>query len=81
MHRLRYVSTNVCGRMRNSASTLMYVGYVRHKFLTHYEHATVHWYTLSLGEEIQKFCACIKNRQRMLTYWLYVRHKSDVRNR
>ena len=32
MHKLRYVSTNVCGRMRNSASTLMYAGYVRHKF-------------------------------------------------
>ena len=32
MHTLRYVSTNVCGRMRNSASTLMYAEYVIHRF-------------------------------------------------
>ena len=81
MHTLRYVSTNVCGRMRNSASTLVNVEYVGHTFSTNYEHATERWYTLSYGEEIQIFCACIKNRQRMPTYYLYVRHKLDVRNR
>ena len=47
MHTLRYVSTNVCGRMRNVASTLVYAEYVIDKFETRYEHATVRWYTLS----------------------------------
>ena len=36
MHTLRYVSINVCERMRNSASTLMYADYVRHKLRTRY---------------------------------------------
>ena len=80
MHTLRYVSTNVCGRMRNLANTLVYAEYVRDKFETRYEHATVRWYTLSYGEQIPKFCACIKNLQRMPTYCLYVRHKLDIRN-
>ena len=50
MHTLRYVSTNVCGRMRKSGSTLVYAEYVRDKFKTRYEYATVRWYTLSNGE-------------------------------
>ena len=50
-------------RMRNSASTFVYAEYVRHKFQTRYEHATVRLYTLSYCEVIQKKCACIKNRQ------------------
>ena len=68
---------------RNSASTLVYAENVRDKFstLAHYEHAIVRWYTLPYGEEIPKFCVCIKNLQRMLTYCLYVRHKLDVHNR
>ena len=36
MHTLRYVSTNVCGRMRKSASTLAYAKYVSDKFLPRY---------------------------------------------
>ena len=32
MHTLRYVSTNVYGRMRKSASTSVYAEYVRDKF-------------------------------------------------
>ena len=32
MHTLRAVSTNVCGRMRESASTLVYAEYVSDKF-------------------------------------------------
>ena len=32
MHTLRYVSTNVCGRMRKSSSTFVYAEYVRDKF-------------------------------------------------
>ena len=73
MHTLRYVSTRVCGRMRNSSSTLVYAEYVRDKF---YEHATERWYTLSYGEEIPKFCVCIKkNLQRIPTHCLCVRHK------
>ena len=32
MHTLRYVSTNVCGRMRKSLSTLVYAEYVGDKF-------------------------------------------------
>ena len=32
LHTLRYVSTNVCGHMRNSASVLVYAEYVRDKF-------------------------------------------------
>ena len=36
MHTLRYVSTNVYGRMRNKASTLMYAEYVRDKLRTRY---------------------------------------------
>ena len=68
MHTLRYVSTNVCERMRNSASTLVYAAYVRDKFSIRYEHATVRWYTLSYGEEVPQFCT-----------FLYVRHKLDIR--
>ena len=50
MHTLRYVSTNVCGRMRKSASTLVYAVYVGDKLQTRYEHATVRWHTLSNEE-------------------------------
>ena len=32
MHTLRNVSTNICGRMRNSASTLVYAEYARDRF-------------------------------------------------
>ena len=32
MRKLMYVTTNVCGRMRKSASTLVYAKYVRDKF-------------------------------------------------
>ena len=81
MHTLMYVSTSVSGRTRNSASTSAYHEYVRDKLYTRYEHATVRRYTLPYGEDITKFCVCIKNLQRMPTYCLYVRHKLDVRNR
>ena len=64
MHTLRHVSINVCGRMRNSASTFMYTNKL--EIIIRYEHATVRWYTLSYGEGVQKSCTC-----------LYVRHKLD----
>ena len=48
-------STNVCRRMKNSASALVYAEYVRNKFETRYEHAAVRWYTLAYDPEVQHF--------------------------
>ena len=64
MHTLRYVRTNICERMQNSASTLVYAAYVRDKFSIRYKqlqyggirchtakrsHNFVHSYTLDIS--------------------------------
>ena len=55
---------------------MVYAEQVRDKFKTCHEHTTVRLF----GKDPKILCLH-KNRQRMLTFYLYVRHKLDVRNK
>ena len=81
MHTLMYVSTSVCGRMRNSASTLVTLNTLeislKHGTNT-LQYIGIRCYT---AKRSQNFVFALKKNQRMPTYCLYARHKLDVRNR
>ena len=62
MHMLRYVSTDVCGRIRNSASTLVYKLEISFKYVTN--RLQYSGLSCNTAKGSKNVCTC-----------LYVRHK------
>ena len=80
MSTFMYVSTSVCGRMRNSSRSW----YTLNTLQISFKHVTITLEYVGIRcQEIPKFCVCIKkifSVCRRIAY-TYVRHKLDLRNR
>ena len=71
-------STNVCRRVRNSASTLLYAEHVRNKFFNTLRTRYSKFVYVEIRRRGPTFCASIIN---LSVLFLYVRHTLDVRSR